>query len=165
MILNLFYLFLASTTNLVNNDFIKLSTVTNPPSTPISTTNEAVPSPSQPPTPKIEIPTVSETPSPTVKAEPVSNRIPIENKPTETPNPNVIADTSEKNSDDSKTPSRVIVNRNVVIAEPNRKVVQGTLNRVVVSSATINSSKKTTNDSDSDLDDLFEQENDTTKSK
>jgi len=57
----------------------------------------------------------------------------------------------------------VVVNRNVVIAEsasiPNRKVVQATSNRVVVSS------KKPTHDSDSDLDDLFEQENDTNKSK
>jgi len=49
-----------------------------------------------------------------------------------------------------------------VIAEsasiPNRKVVQGTSNRVVVST------KKPTHDSDSDLDDLIEQENDTNKS-
>ncbi len=57
----------------------------------------------------------------------------------------------------------MVVNRNVVIAEsasiPNRKVVQATSNRVVVTS------KKPTIDSDSDLDDLFEQENDTNKSK
>ncbi len=64
-------------------------------------------------------------------------------------------------SEDTKTQSRVVGNRNVVIAEttsvPNRTVVQ----RVVVSS---NSSKANDDDSDIDLDDLMEQENDTKKS-
>jgi hypothetical protein len=114
--------------------------------------------PSRPPTPKIETPPVPEIPSPAIKTET------IENEQTDTPNRNIIKNSSEKTQDDTKTiSSRVIVNRNVVIAEsttiPNRKVVQGTTNRVVVSS------KKITNDSDSDLDDLIEQENDTNKSK
>jgi len=69
-------------------------------------------------------------------------------------------------SEDTKTQSRVVGNRNVVIAEttsvPNRTVVQ----RVVVSSNTTNSSKANDDDDDSDidLDDLIEQENDTKKS-
>jgi hypothetical protein len=68
-------------------------------------------------------------------------------------------------SEDIKTQSRVVGNRNVVIAEttsvPNRTVVQ----RVVVSSNPTNSSKTNDeDDSDIDLDDLIEQENDTKKS-
>ena len=144
--------FLASTTNLVNKDVIKPSPVINPtpppPPPPTSTINEPVQSPAKveppPPPPKIETPPVQEklpTPPPTVIESIDRNHI---NEP----------------SDDTKTSSRVVVNRNVVIGEPSRKVVQTTTsNRVVVSS------KRPANDSDSDLDDLIEQENDTKKSK
>ncbi len=104
-----------------------------------STINESVPSPQITPAPKIETP-------------PPVPEIPL---PTETKS-TVVTEPAEKIPE---TSSRLVVNRNVVIAEPNRKVVQTTSNRVVVSS------KKPTNDSDSDLDDLIEQENDTKKSK
>ena len=141
----LFDSLLASTTNLVNKEVTKPpSPVINPPP---STVNELVPTPPPPPpppVPKIEIPS---------PAEPVIQRI---SPPAESP---------EKKSDDTKAPTRTIVNRNVVVAESSRKVVQGTIpNRVVVSSDSIKSSKKPSNDSDSDLDDLIEQENETSKS-
>ncbi len=140
--------FVASTTNLVNKDPIKPITVSNSPSTT-----------SNPPTPIVETPPTPEIPSTTLKTEPLPRRIaiPTENEQTESTIRNVIAPSSE----DTKTQSRVVGNRNVVIAEttsvPNRTVVQ----RVVVSS---NSSKANDDDSDIDLDDLMEQENDTKKS-
>ncbi|CAF1124354.1 unnamed protein product [Rotaria sordida] len=171
--------FRPSTTNLVNKDAIKSTTITNSPSTPSNNipqiTNDSIPSPeinsSQTSTPKIEIPlTSTEISSSTISNETIPRRIavPIENEQIETTNRNVITDSTEKNQEDTKpttttTQSRIVGNRNVVIAETantsNRKIVQGTTNRVVVSSDTINSSKRITNDndSDSDLDDLVKQ--------
>ncbi len=133
--------FLASTTNLVNKDVIKPSPVIDPTTPPTSTINEPVPTP--PPPPKIETPPKVETP-------PGPEKLP-------TPPP-IVTESADRNV--VSEPSRVVVNRNVVISEPSRKVVQTTTsNRVVVST------KRPANDSDSDLDDLIEQENDTRKSK
>ncbi|CAF2389470.1 unnamed protein product [Rotaria sp. Silwood2] len=181
----------SSATNLVNKDAIKSTAITNPSSTPSSilqTTNDSISSPqidsSQSSIPKVEILlTSTEIPSSTIPNETIPRRVavPIENEQTETTNRNVITDSTEKNQEDTKTTitttttttqSRVVGNRNVVIAESantsNRKIVQGTTNRLVVSSDTINSSKRITNDNDSDsdidLDDLVKQpENDNKK--
>ncbi len=122
--------------------------------------NESVPTPQiipcQPPIPKVEIPSVPETPVSTKLEQPINCS-------------SVVEDSSEKNLDDTKTSTRVVVNRNVVIAEPNRNVVIAESNRNVVqgtiSNRVVVSSEKRTHDSDSDLDDLIEQENDTKRSK
>jgi hypothetical protein len=164
MILSILYIefLVASTTNLVNKDPIK-PIVPDPSSHTPEPVKEPVPSPqitSPQPTPaKVEIPII-------VKSETVPRRIavPLETEQIEMTSRSAVTDPSEnkKVDDDTRTiqQSRSVVNRNVVIAESSRKVVHGTNNRVVVPS-----NKKLTNDSDSDLDDLVEQENDTNKSE
>ena len=108
-----------------------------------------------PPAPKIEIPVAAKVETPSVPEKSLSVVKPIT---VESTTRNILVNSSEKPpSDDSKVPTRTVVNRNVVIGDSNRKVVQG--NRVVVPS------NETKHDSDSDLDDLIEQENYTKKSK
>lgn len=111
------------------------------------------------PVPKVQAP--PPVPVPKVQAPP-----PVLEIVPSTIKPQAVKQVIPVSSDDTKvTPSRLIVNRNVVIAEPentpNRKVVQGTTNRIVVSSV----KKPSTNDSDSDLDDLIDDENHTNHSK
>lgn len=138
-----------------------VSKIETPPPPPIPKVETPVPK-VETPVPKIETPAPKvETPKPKVetpvtKVKPPSPMIkPVIEQPAVT-----------EPSDDTKTTvTRVVVNRNVVVAESantsSRKVVQGISNRVVVSSV----KKPSTNDSDSDLDDLIEAENHTNQSK
>lgn len=144
-----------------------------PPIVPPLVTNDPIPTPEVEPLqtsmPKVEAPVPNGTSLPTTSNESVSSRITnsIENGQTETSNSKTVTNSSEDTISKTITQSRVVVNRNVVIAEsPNtssRKIVQGTTNRIVVSADTINSTKEIKNDSDSDLDDLVQQEEDDMK--
>lgn len=146
--------FLASTTNLVNKDVNKSSPVINEPvqapqTTPVSPKVETPPAPPKvetPPAPKIEVP-------PPAKVEPP----PPAPKPVEIVSTTRTIASEKPTSNETKASTRTVVNRSVVIGDTNRKVVQA--NRVVVPS------NKNKQDSDSDLEDLVEQENDTKISK
>lgn len=109
-----------------------------------------------PPAPKVEVPPpIKVEPPPPAPVIPPAAAKPIEIDSTTR---NVVVNAPAKTTpNETKVPTRTVVNRNVVIGDTNRKVVQA--NRVVVPPS------KSKHDSDSDLEDLVEQENDTKKSK
>ncbi|CAF2041088.1 unnamed protein product [Rotaria magnacalcarata] len=170
----------SSSTNLVNKDAIKSTTSASLPSIPtniptiaaVASTNGSIPSSqidsSQSSIPKVEILLQSETLTTPLSNEttPCRTAIPTAgNEQIAIASRNVVTNSSE-DTKSTTTQSRVVGNRNVVIADAsNRKIVQATTNRVVVSSDTINAPKRiiNNNDSDSDLDDLIEEDNNNIK--
>ena len=144
----------------MNKDANKSSPVINEP-VQVPQTTPVLPAPplvETPPTPKVETPPapkVEVPPPPPASVMPPAAAKPIE---IDSATRNVVANAPEKiTPNETKAPTRTVVNRNVVIGDTNRKVVQA--NRVVVPSS------KSKHDSDSDLEDLVEQENDMKKSK
>lgn len=131
----------------MNKDVIKPAPTPAPEPVPVSTP--------EPPVKSVETPVqiVEPLEPPVATASPVK---PVETVPATAP----AKSPTRTDPDPPKASTRVVVNRNVVVAEPHRKVVQSASNRVVVSTQ---NAKKMKHDSDSDLDDLVEQENETKK--
>ncbi|UJR10445.1 hypothetical protein I4U23_014649 [Adineta vaga] len=145
----------SSATNLINKDAIK---------TPILTNSASIePVPCIPVSlPSVETPTIPEIPPlVAVKSKTPPRRIAIsaEDEQKEVIAKNIVLQSSEE----TKIALPVTGNRNVVIGEAATVSSRTVVHRVVVSADTTKSPKKVANhtDSDSDLDDLVEQEDDT----
>ena len=137
------------------------------------------PTPTTPPVvaeivPKVEKPVNGETKPAAAPSAPAP--APIPEKVEVPPARNVVTNntpatpaTSNNNNSTNDVKPRAVINRNVVVAEPNGTVARPASNRVVVTAESVKATSKPAkdNDSDSDLDfdEFLEQENDAKKSK